>query len=426
MMENSIRPGQHQLKPYIACQSYTSNNGVREMTPEIDWGHSGLPILINRRRIMIDLSSNSLTFLKREWLMGDTNKTTEERNNVITQDRRWVEKNYPPEMLQALHKDEIDLYLHHGVEGWSKIDFESLCVIFCIKPSQLVWITSIYNINDTMPIPNELGVRVVFDNYWEKSLARFIIEEQDSEGKFQEQIRRIEENSPRTMLATMYARRVRPQRTMLTAKMHEYNLLDKIYWSYGIAIEGNKGKSFNISVRKEIDKFNKMDNIPLPLIKDESIDWITSLTKNQYADEHRLVKNLAFGNITWSHTYNTKMMIINETIPSWPDQTIAPFLSEKSYKPFAAGQPFVMLGDANTVMALKQEGYKTFDGWINHFYDSIDDSSERFYQLSLEIKRLSEIPEREWTTILRQMLPDIQYNRKLFLSTVKKLYFRCR
>ena len=429
----------YQLGEYVACQSYTKDGKLREMSPEIDftskeWAWNDAPTLINRRRIIFE--AHSLSIIQNQQALSVNDYSIEEKNKIIIRDKRWVESNFPQEILQALRDDKIDLYINHAVEGWNDVDFESLCKIFNIKPTQLVWVTSLYNTDRTMPIPqlewscgiipNKLGVRVVFDNFWEKHLARCMADEQGGEKKFQKQIRCIEEKTPRTMLATMYARRVRTPRTFLVALMHEYNLLDKIHWSYGIAIEGNQLKKFNEDIVDHMKKLNKRDGGLL--FKDESIDWVSSLTKNQYADKHRLEDNLAHGQITWSHTYNTKMMIINETQPrsdfDWrsPDvvaktKTYAPFLSEKSYKPFAAGQPFVMWGDANTVACLEEEGYRVFHEWINHSYAYMVDSTERLRILSLEIKRLSELSEEVWANMLIEMLPDIEHNRKLLMST---------
>jgi hypothetical protein len=418
----------YQLGEYVACQSYTKDGKLREMSPEIDFtSKEWAPTLINRRRIIFEV--RSLSIIQNQQALSVNDYSIEEKNKIIIRDKRWVESNFPQEILQALRDDKIDLYINHAVEGWNDVDFESLCKIFNIKPTQLVWVTSLYNTDRTMPIPNKLGVRVVFDNFWEKHLARYMTDEQGGDEKFQKQIRCIEEKTPRTMLATMYARRVRTPRTFLVALMHEYNLLDKIHWSYGIEIEGNQVKErYKLpygDIVGHMKKLNKRDGGLL--FKDESIDWVSSLTKNQYADKHRLEDNLAHGKITWPHTYNTKMMIINETQPGsdvdWrsPDvdakTSYAPFLSEKSYKPFYAGQPFVMWGDVNTVSALQEEGYRVFHGWINHSYDCIVDSTERLRTLSLEIKRLSELSEEVWTNMLIEMLPDIKHNRELLSST---------
>ena len=422
----------HQLDPHVKCQSY-ANNQLKEMTPQINWHTGAVDIhqeLMHRRRLMFAFDPTQVglkIFTNREFLTldsfsGDLN-TIPDKNEVVLKDRQWVEKNFPKEILLALKNDEVDLYISHGEEGWRNIDFESLCKIFFIKPSQLVWVTSIYNLFGNAPMTNNSGVRVVFDNFWERHLNtnNTPVDEEN----FQEQIRRIEAGESRTMLATLYARRVRAPRAVMLTKMHEFNLLDKLYWSYGISIEGGNAKEYNIFLEENLKKFESNDNGVNgvgPIISSESIDWVCNLTENQYADDHRLEDNLAHGYVTWNHVHNTKMMIINETMPNENlgekvySDVLGPFLSEKSYKPFATGQPFVMWGDKHTIAALENEGYRCFREWIDHGYDNASKFSTRFFQLTKEIQRLSELSEEEWTNMLIEMLPDIEHNRKLFLS----------
>ena len=421
----------HQLDPHVKCQSY-ANNQLKEMTPQINWNTGAVDThldLIHRRRLMFAFDPTEAglkIFTNREFLTLDMfsgDRLHPDKNEVVLKDRQWVEKNFPKEILLALKNDEVDLYISHGEEGWRNIDFESLCKIFFIKPSQLVWVTRIYNVFGNAPMTNNSGVRVVFDNFWERHLN--INSTPVDEENFQEQIRRIEAGESRTMLATLYARRVRPPRAVMLTKMHELNLLDKLYWSYGISIEGANAKEYNIFLEEDLRKFLSNDNRvedDRSIISSESIDWVCSLTENQYADDHKLEDNLAHGYITWNHVHNTKMMIINETMPNENvgmnvySDVLGPFLSEKSYKPFATGQPFVMWGDRHTIAALENEGYRCFREWIDHGYDNAGKFSTRFFQLTKEIQRLSELSEEEWTNMLIEMLPDIEHNRKLFLS----------
>ena len=73
--------------------------------------------------------------------------------------------------------------------------------------------------------------------------------------------------------------------------------------------------------------------------------------------------------------------------------------------------PFVVWGQANTVHALNQQSYRTFDDWIYHDYDSIEDDAERLEAIIKEIKRLYAIPPEQWSIMLKEMLPDIEHNR---------------
>ena len=118
-------------------------------------------------------------------------------------------------------------------------------------------------------------------------------------------------------------------------------------------------------------------------------------------------------------------MIVHETMPSastssWKKDTLplTPFLSEKSYKPMAVGQPFVIHGDAGTIEALRQQGFHTFDSFINHDYDLILCHVERAVAVAKEIKRLSELPESEWVCCLHAFI-DALKNNKRTLQNIK-------
>jgi hypothetical protein len=141
-----------------------------------------------------------------------------------------------------------------------------------------------------------------------------------------------------------------------------------------------------------------------------SFNYIIKMDKVNFPGED-LTTNKAHS-INFNHIKDAYFQIISETTALHHDPNHRPFLSEKSYKPFASGMPFVMWGHANTVMALKEQGYKTFDDWINHDYDRMTDSAERFHALVQEIKRLYAIPPEEWSIMLKEMLPDIEHNLK--------------
>ena len=87
-----------------------------------------------------------------------------------------------------------------------------------------------------------------------------------------------------------------------------------------------------------------------------------------------------------------------------------PFLSEKSYKPFISGMPFVTFGQTGTVKALRKQNYNCYDKWINHDYDDIIDDAERFQAALDETIRLSLIPKETWSAMLNDMLPYIKSN----------------
>jgi hypothetical protein len=127
--------------------------------------------------------------------------------------------------------------------------------------------------------------------------------------------------------------------------------------------------------------------------------------------------------IQFDHIKDAYFQIISETFVTNTLNSEDPFLSEKSYKPFISGMPFVTWGQANTIKALRELDYETFDKWINHdSYDTIKDNAKRLNALITEIKRLYKIPPKEWSVMLKEMLPGIEYNKKRLLQTEERFY----
>ena len=76
-------------------------------------------------------------------------------------------------------------------------------------------------------------------------------------------------------------------------------------------------------------------------------------------------------------------------------------------------QPFVICGPKNSVQVLRNQGFKTFDKWIDHSYDNESDEIKRFILYIKEIERLHAINSQKWSLMLYDMLPDLIYNKDL-------------
>lgn len=78
------------------------------------------------------------------------------------------------------------------------------------------------------------------------------------------------------------------------------------------------------------------------------------------------------------------------------------FLTEKTFKPIRAGQLFLIQGPPGTIGFLRKLGFDTFDDYIDHSYDTIDDWVKRTDTIHDELKKL---------------FPDI---RQIYLDTEKR------
>jgi hypothetical protein len=92
------------------------------------------------------------------------------------------------------------------------------------------------------------------------------------------------------------------------------------------------------------------------------------------------------------------------------------FISEKTYKPIANLQPFVLYSPAKTLAVLHKLGYKTFDKWWDESYNDIEDDQERHLAIIELTKTLNAIPLEEWQLMIMDMLPTLLHNYELLLN----------
>lgn len=148
-----------------------------------------------------------------------------------------------------------------------------------------------------------------------------------------------------------------------------------------------------------------------------AVKWLLASPKKQFPNEDLCINQA--DNIQFDHIKECYFQIISETIAL--DTHPYVFLSEKSYKPFVSGMPFVIWGLTGSVNQLRKMGYSTFDEWINHDYDNYGDIDERFNALVKEIKRLYAIPPQQWSIMLKEMLPEIEKNLEYIRTYHKNL-----
>jgi hypothetical protein len=91
------------------------------------------------------------------------------------------------------------------------------------------------------------------------------------------------------------------------------------------------------------------------------------------------------------------------------------FISEKTYKAFYHKIPFIVIGNPFTLKNLQNEGFKTFNKWIDESYDNETDYSKRINKIFNEILRLKNLNNHY--QILNEMQETLEYNSNHFLST---------
>jgi hypothetical protein len=109
---------------------------------------------------------------------------------------------------------------------------------------------------------------------------------------------------------------------------------------------------------------------------------------------------------------NTDIEVVLETL--FDDARI--HLTEKSLRPIAIAQPFILVGTAGSLEYLRSYGFKTFRGIWDESYDNVNDPEQRLYAIT---DLMTEIAN--WGPLVREKkLAEAQaiadYNRQHFFS----------
>ena len=126
------------------------------------------------------------------------------------------------------------------------------------------------------------------------------------------------------------------------------------------------------------------------------------------ADEH----NNHHLHVPEHYTYSYCHIVIETHFDA--DQSGGAFLTEKTFKPIKHGQPFVIVGAAGTLQALRDLGYRTFDQAIDNSYD-LETNNTRRWQLArnaiIDIQRQDPV---SWLQMCRE---DMIHNQAHFLAS---------
>jgi hypothetical protein len=109
---------------------------------------------------------------------------------------------------------------------------------------------------------------------------------------------------------------------------------------------------------------------------------------------------------------STDIEIIAETL--FDDQRI--HLTEKSLRPIALGQPFILLASPGSLEYLKSYGFKTFESVIDESYDQIQDPYLRLKAVIHIMQDITKLSNQQYTNLLHKLNEIALYNKHYFFS----------
>lgn len=93
------------------------------------------------------------------------------------------------------------------------------------------------------------------------------------------------------------------------------------------------------------------------------------------------------------------------------------FVTEKTWKPIAHHQPFVIHGCAYSLQHLRDLGYQTFGQYIDESYDHCENHTKRAYQVLDVCRYLGSRTNDQLLELNNKLMPIVQHNRDLLWSS---------
>ena len=203
---------------------------------------------------------------------------------------------------------------------------------------------------------------------------------------------------PRTKKFTALSRIHKWWRATTMARIWNKNLHTQGYFSYNNQIDVGETEADNPI---EVGTLNFTKTV---------YDFLESCPFN--ADEYTSEWHNIYHNTVDKHHTNSYLNLVLETHLD-ADQSGGTFLTEKTFKPIKHSQLFLILGPPGSVAQLRKMGYKTFDTWIDHGYDSIENNTQRWDAVMREFERLC---ASDLHRIYIDCCASIEHNQRLFLS----------
>ncbi len=91
-------------------------------------------------------------------------------------------------------------------------------------------------------------------------------------------------------------------------------------------------------------------------------------------------------------------------------------LTEKTLRPIACGQPFILAATVGSLEYLRSYGFETFNGLIDESYDTVQDPVERLQAICTEMKRISELSTTQKEQLFKELSKIARRNQKKFFS----------
>ena len=144
--------------------------------------------------------------------------------------------------------------------------------------------------------------------------------------------------------------------------------------------------------------------------------FVNSTWRPQNVLEHYIqpsaADSLASGDFCSNDYCNTEIEVVLETI--FDDDRI--HLTEKSLRPIACGQPFILASTHGSLQYLRDYGFKTFDTVWDESYDDIRDPFERMQAIVAVMRKISTWNDQKRGKNFERLNEISRFNQNYFFS----------
>lgn len=197
-------------------------------------------------------------------------------------------------------------------------------------------------------------------------------------------------------------RRFREHRISMALALDKFGLVDRSYMSMGLVHPENAYSEFP----KSIGEFNYYYLSGLG-VTDEDVARFRSKLPLVLDGETDTVKMCQdFDDKNRPYYQNSLVSIVTETNFDALEVT----LTEKSFKPSKEKHPFIIVGAAGTLKAIRDMGYKTFSEFWDESYDTCLDPRERLTRLINTCNYIASWDDEKIRDFRRRVKPILDHN----------------
>lgn len=163
---------------------------------------------------------------------------------------------------------------------------------------------------------------------------------------------------------------------------------------------------------KCLTKFNPIDGEHYNKHNFSNVDFKPIRTDLECYFDKNISESSASADYNYCDYQQTAIEVVLETL--FDDSRL--HLTEKTLRPIACGQPFILAATPGSLKYIRDYGFKTFEPYIDENYDTIQDPVTRMKAIMAEMKRISLLAIEEKQILIQQLQEITEYNRHRFFS----------